>query len=155
MTTRSARRQATIGEDANWATDGHVLMNPDSQVKFLSRGFLQLAAYVFRQVDPKLDLRINPEKFMDCIEYVNTDGVVVSPPSWPGAPENAEVLNNQLLDWVSHCESRSSIIPSLFDQDWETVRNGIEEGELGLPRLVRPGTGGKGENSSSFTRFFR
>jgi hypothetical protein len=114
-------------------------MDANSQVKHLSRIYLQLGSYIFKQVDPSVKLRINPHKFMECIEYQDSTGQVLSPPNWCGAPENLEDLKEQLLAWISHSEERSSVIPSLHNQDWEIVRKKIEEGGLGLPRMVRPG----------------
>jgi hypothetical protein len=113
-------------------------MNADSQVKYLSRRYLQLGSYIFKQADPHLKVRINPEKFMESIEYQDNTGQIISPPPWRGSPDNIHELKNQLFEWISHSEVRSSIVPRLFNQDWETVRDGIDEGNLGLPRLVRP-----------------
>jgi hypothetical protein len=127
-----------IGADANWATDGHVLMEQDSHVKFMARALLQLGSYIFSQMDPHIKARIDPDKFMQSIEYTNDQGNIVSPPSWSGAPENIEPLKNQLLEWITHSELRASIVPGLYSQDWEKVRDQIDEGELGLPPLTRP-----------------
>jgi len=113
-------------------------MDADSQVKYLSRRLLQLGSYIFKQADPSLKLRINSDKFMESIEYQNNTGQIESAPKWCGSPNNIDELKNQLFEWISHSEVRSSIVPRLFDQDWETVRDGMEEGDLGLPRLVRP-----------------
>lgn len=127
-----------IGADANWATDGHVLMDHDSQVKFMARALLQLGSHIFSQMDPSMKARLDPDKFMQSIEYTNAHGQVISPPSWSGAPENIEPLKCQLLEWITHSELRASIVPGLYSQDWEKVRDQIDEGELGLPPLTRP-----------------
>ena len=81
---------------------------------------------------------------MDAIEYTDADGEVRSPPKWDGAPENLQAQKNQLLQWIDHSEIRSSIVPRLYDQDWENVRDTIEGGALGLPTLVRPSNGKRG-----------
>jgi hypothetical protein len=135
---RSHERVVGIGADANWATDGHVLMDPDSHVKFMARALLQLGSYIFSQMDPSIKARLDPEKFMQSIEYTNDHGEVISPPSWSGAPENIEPLKCQLLEWITHSELRASIVPGLYSQDWEKVRDQIDEGQLGLPPLTRP-----------------
>lgn len=76
---------------SNSAMDGVVVMSDQSLMEFHSRGLLQLAQYVMRQLPPWLDIHIDPAIFLSAFSSIaHGQRSVVRP--WAHAP-NSSVLS--------------------------------------------------------------
>jgi hypothetical protein len=73
--------------EANWAQDGHVLMQPFSHFNFFIRGLLQLSSYLVQQLPARYKISINPDLFLSAFTMENDAGERVSATSWTGAPD--------------------------------------------------------------------
>jgi hypothetical protein len=80
--------------EANWAQDGHVLMQPISHFNFFVRGLLQLCSYLVQQLPTQYKVSINPETFLSAFTMENDDGERVQARSWVGAPDGSAYDTN-------------------------------------------------------------
>jgi hypothetical protein len=75
--------------EANWAQDGQVLMQPVSHFNFFVRSLLQLCSYLVQQLPTKYKILIDPNVFMSAFSMVNDEGERINASSWQGAPDGS------------------------------------------------------------------
>jgi len=80
--------------EANWAQDGQVLMQPVSHFNFFVRGLLQLCSYLVQQLPIRYKVLINPETFLSAFTMQDDDGERVQARSWAGAPDGSAYDTN-------------------------------------------------------------
>jgi hypothetical protein len=80
--------------EANWAQDGQVLMQPISHFNYFVRGLLQLCSYLVQQLPTKYKVLIKPETFLSAFTMEDEDGERVQARSWTGAPDGSAYDTN-------------------------------------------------------------
>ncbi|KAA1479704.1 hypothetical protein DENSPDRAFT_898846 [Dentipellis sp. KUC8613] len=74
---------------SNWATDGHLIMTPKSQLDFLARSLLQLNTFVMSQVHVDRQVQIDINKFFSAFSIANGDQHRYTAAPWSLAPGQA------------------------------------------------------------------
>jgi hypothetical protein len=75
--------------EANWAQDGHVLMQPVSHFNYFVRGLLQICSYLVQQLPTRYRVLINPDIFLSAFTMEDEDGKRVQAKPWVGAPDGS------------------------------------------------------------------
>lgn len=80
--------------EANWAQDGQVLMQPVSHFNYFVRGLLQLCSYLVQQLPTKYKVLIKPEIFLSAFSMEDEDGERMQASAWTGAPDGSAYDTN-------------------------------------------------------------
>ena len=80
--------------EANWAQDGHILMQPVSHFNYFVRGLLQICSYLVQQLPTRYRVLINPDIFLSAFTMEDEDGKRMQAKSWVGAPDGSAYDTN-------------------------------------------------------------
>jgi hypothetical protein len=101
--------------EANWAQDGHILMQPYSHFNFFVRSLLQLCSYLVQQLPSQYKITIKPDVFLSAFT-MEADGERVQATPWPGAPDGSAYDTNVEQPDNNNTEALSAIPSSLLGQ---------------------------------------
>lgn len=80
--------------EANWAQDGPVLLQPMSHFEFFIRSLLQLCSYLVQQLPASYKVLIKPDVFLSAFSIEDKDGTRVSVQPWATAPDGSAYDTN-------------------------------------------------------------
>jgi hypothetical protein len=84
--------------EANWAQDGHILMQPFSHFNFFVRSLLQLCSYLVQQLPTQYKISIKSDVFLSAFTMENEEGERVQATPWTGAPDGSPYDTHETND---------------------------------------------------------
>ncbi|TFK58051.1 hypothetical protein BDN72DRAFT_907139 [Pluteus cervinus] len=108
-----------LATDANWMADGHVLLKPQEQLRFVVESMYRLNNYLFHQLPPGYSPNIDRDLFYNAFSIQDVD-VLSRTPSSSGqdqptriiaSPELIQDAQATLDLWQSQVKERAAFIP--------------------------------------------
>ena len=101
---------------SNYANDGQVIMEPEGQFKFFSRGILQICRMFLAQLPPSFQVHIDREQFLRSITMGTSEGRI-SADDWTEGPtsnvQNPYADNHQAIQDALLTELYNHMLPGI------------------------------------------